>query len=309
MAENSGGGWGDPGGGAISGGYPGMPPPEQPHALDIFIDDTHTLLIKGTNEILSSAKPRDIYNNINKEIPNVIHCKRLQNGDYILKVKKSEKEKISRITKIGEIPVTIGEAWSLNITKVTVHHWDFPKYTDDELTQDLKAKNSEVISAEIQKYWKNNALHNTEVATVTLDGKFSKSQIERKQLGLHWEKLNLQLYLPPPTRCKICWAYDHYNSKKKPCQSPPICGHCGQDFHLQKEDNKIVGKCENPRKCINCHSTDHAAWSVECPKYKEEQLYWDKATKERITYKTAKAMMTNKNKKKPRHTSSKTKPA
>lgn len=78
MAASSG-GWGDPGGGLPAPGYPG--------ALAMFSDDTHTLLMKGSDEDkLKTIRERDVYIDIKKVIPDIINCKRLKSGDYLIKV-------------------------------------------------------------------------------------------------------------------------------------------------------------------------------------------------------------------------------
>lgn len=280
--------------GSASGGGgwdPGPPQPQNPGALDAFQDETNMLIIKDTNAELKKSRPRDIYININQVIPNLQYCKKLKSGDFLIKINKRDKVETLKITKIGQIPVKIEEPGYMNQTKVTIYNKDLVQYTDDELIGDLKAKNKDVISAKIQTVYKNNAQINSEFAIVTLDGKFSELELKNKRLKLHWESLTVKLYIPPPTRCKNCWAFDHFSSKNKPCTRPSICGHCSKDFHLQKEGNKIIGKCEREMLCLNCKSHNHPTWSKECSRYKDEQAIWEKSTRDRISYSAAKHIL------------------
>ena len=220
-------------------------------------------------------------------------------GIFFLKIDKSQKESALSITKIGEIPVKIEEPGAMNYTKVTIKHRDILRSNNEELTLDLKSQNSEVVSVEIQTSWENKKEKNSEYAVVTLDGKFNEKELETKKLIYWWEKLHLQLHIPPPTRCKNCWSYDHYTSKKRPCTQSAICGFCGGDAHLDSEGKKLTDKCTKQRFCINCQKEDHPAWSKECGRYKEEQKIWKKATQERISYKAARHLVKKQAEKKP----------
>lgn len=265
-----------------------LPAPERPGNLDMFKDNTYMLMVKDRDgDLLKQARPRDIYKSISAVIPNILHCKRLESGNFLVKIDKSQKESTLSITKIGDIPVKIEEPGAMNYTKVTIKHKDIPKYSNEELTEDLKRENCDVVSAEIQTSWIDKIEKKSEFAVVTLDGKFSEQQLQTKKLIYWWEKLHLKLYIPPPTRCKNCWAFDHYTSKKRPCTQKGICGFCGEDAHVDSEGNKIPGKCTKQRRCINCQKEDHPAWSKECVRYKEEQKIWRKMTEDRVSYNRA----------------------
>ena len=292
MAAASGGGskWRDPG---------DLPAPEHPGSLDIFKDNTYMLMVKDRDsDLLKRARPRDVYKTISEVIPNILHCKRLESGNFLIKIDKSQKESTLSITKIGEIPVKIEEPGAMNYTKVTIKHKDIPKYTNEELTEDLKKENSDVVSAEIQTSWVDKIEKKSEFAVVTLDGKFSEQQLKTKKLIYWWEKLHLKLHIPPPNRCKNCWAFDHFTSKKRPCTQKGICGFCGDQAHVDSQGNKITGKCTKQRRCINCQKGDHPAWSKECVRYREEQKIMEKATQERISVKQARFLLERQTEKK-----------
>ena len=286
MAASSGGWGGDPGG-----GMPALPQPGNLETLKIYQDQlTVMVILKGTDDQLHETRPRDIYSEIPKIIRNLHMCKKLKSGDYLLRVNKTELQDITKIKNIGEIPVVFEEAYHMNRTKVTIKYDDLAKYpyTDEELLQDLQRKNTIVVNAEIDKRWTNNSQVNTAFATITLDGKFTESQLIDKRLNIHYESLPVKLYLPPPNRCKNCWSFDHYSSKKYPCKAPKMCGKCANTFHLTKDTtNQTIGECQNQTKCLNCNN-DHPAWSRDCPIYKREKFYWEVATKERISYSAAK---------------------
>ena len=190
MGTNTGGSW-DPGG--------SLPTPADPRSMDQFKNDgTLMMIMEGTNDKLKEERPRDVYINLEKVIKNIIMCKRIKSGDYLMKVPSIQKDDILNIKSIGTIPVKFNEAWNLNQTKVTIMDDDIKQYNNDELTLDLKAKNNEVVDVEIQKTWEKGELVNSEYAIITLQGKFSEMELKDKRLTLHFAKLRVKLLHPTP---------------------------------------------------------------------------------------------------------------
>ena len=63
-------------------------------------------------------------------------------------------------------------------------------------------------------------------------------------------------------RCFKCQQYGHHISR---CPRGPICAKCGTD-----EEDHSYDTCSNTLKCTNCKGS-HAAFSRECPIWKEEK--------------------------------------
>ena len=72
----------------------------------------------------------------------------------------------------------------------------------------------------------------------------------------------VDLYIPNPMRCFKCQQYGHHISR---CPRGPICAKCGTD-----EEDHSYDTCSNTLKCTNCKGS-HAAFSRECPIWKEEK--------------------------------------
>lgn len=291
MTESSGGAWGDPGGGRR-----GLPVPGNPGAMNMFKDDTIMLIMKnrGTDTHLTDIQPRKVFSYVSQVIPNIHFCKRLQDGNYLMKIDKTKKEQVMSISKIeidrNEIPVNIFEAGNMNNTKVSIKHKLIKNYTNEELLEDLQRKNEGILAVQIQTDWDKvkRIESNSEFAVVTLEGKYFNSDLEHKRIELWWEYLRVQLHIPQPNRCKNCHSFDHFTSKKRPCNQPTICGICGKSpkDHID-ENGQWEDKCNQEQECINCRQ-DHPAWSKTCKRYKEEQATIKKMTEERISYKAAK---------------------
>ena len=220
----------DPGGGRLQ--------PENPTALNIFKDNSYMVLMKGTNEELKNSRPKVIYDLIyNQKVIPTKSVKQLRNGSYLIKIDINNKDEIFQTKVLGTIPVTFEEAWDLNQTKVTIVYEDLLNYDttngDLELTEELKLQNPEVVSATIQSRWQNNVKLHTKFAVVTLLGKFTEIDLERKKLSLHFQKLRLKLFVPTPKQCKVCWSFGHISTRKYQCRETKICGNCSCNFHLE----------------------------------------------------------------------------
>lgn len=281
----SSGGWGDPGG--------GLPLADNPGAMDSYRDDgTYVVLMKGVDDSLKESRPRELFKYLPKVIKDIHFCRKLKSGEYLIKINKTEKEKVFKIKEVGPIKVVIEEPWNMNRTKVTIRYDDIENSSDEELTKDLKDQNDDVISAEIQTKVVDEVRVNTKFAIVTILGKYSELELQRKKLNLNFGKVNVKLYIPQPSRCKKCLMYDHWSSKNKPCPKPKLCGNCGQAFHLKMVDNKTVGTCDRPSRCYHCKQP-HPVWSKLCHRYNDEKVIWDIAAKRRVSYRAATHMAEN----------------
>ena len=247
-------------------------------------------MIIDDENLKKSVKQKTIYN----LLPQVTTCRNnvtpLKSGDYLLKIKKSEKNHMLNIKNLSDnvnninIPVKFQEAWNMNQTKVTIKSKQVQNCTNsEELTLDLKAQNENVVCAEIQTKFENHVYKNTEFAVVTLSNKYSELELKNIKLYLYLESLPVKLYIPPPRRCKVCWSYDHFSSKNRPCNRQRKCGNCGKDFHLKIDGAKLLEKCKEKSFCIHC-CKEHPVWYKECQRFIKEKKVWEIATKQNMSY-------------------------
>lgn len=282
--------------------------PTAPENLKNYKDTTFNVLMKGRNDELKNTRPKTIYNILHKTKPinKINSCKKLRSGDFLMNIDIQEKGKVLQLNKIGDIPVLFKEAWDMNNTKVTIFCKDLVNFpmnndtnTNEELLNDLQTQNTnpKIINAEILTTFdrvKKKRINNT-LAIVTLEGRIPETELLRTRLMLNFESLPVKLYIPDPKICKNCWSYDHISTKRFPCPNQKVCGNCAENFHLQTENNKVIGTCVKQAICVNCNRY-HPAWSKQCHYYKREKNYWEIATKQRIPYNQAKQIKENQSK-------------
>ena len=259
--------------------------PGDPGEMEQYTQENYSWILVSDDgsDQLKNLRHREANINIPIAIQNVNYMKKLKSNDYLVKIPKSHREEALKINKILNIPVKVTEHRKMNYSKGTIFHNDIPSYSEEELLGDLKIKNKNIVAVEKSQFWQNKILTDSKIAIVTFDD----TQIPN-HIFLHYEKCNVKLYIPQPTRCKNCWSFDHFSSRSKPCTQPPICGHCALDFHLEKKDDKIEGRCTNDMACLNCGSKRHPAWSRLCPKYLKEKEIVERMTRQRISYNAAK---------------------
>ena len=209
---------------------------------------------------LSKLKYREVMTKIPKHIKTVTNIK-FKNKTCNIQVPKVNRDEVLSIDTLDGIKVKITEQVHRNTKKGTIYHDSIEEYDQPDLLEDLKQFNDNIVSVQIQKFWKDEKLCNSKSAIVTFD--LVNFPLNFK-IKLFYEFLNVRIYYPDPMLCRKCWGYNHRNSKTKPCTNQEKCGSCGKDFHLDREDNgRIKGKC-NTEKCLNCLG-EHCAWDRKCP--------------------------------------------
>ena len=235
----------------------------------------------GKNE-LSNLSFRDKMLLTKKHFPNVSACKYLNNQKTILfKSPKKNREIICETKLIGKTKCKIYEKTQFNTCKGTIFHHSLRETTDEELTEDLKRDNPNVVEAHIFTKIVNGQKIKSPSAVVTFDN----INIPQQVIYLNYNILKTKKYYPNPTRCSNCFQYEHYHTTLKPCQFQKICGSCSLPYHLS--GNEI---CQNQINCINCNGP-HQAWSRNCKAFLDQTLYVKKMIDNRVSFKEAKNMI------------------
>ena len=258
-------------------------------ALEIFQNDeaNHPLwfTIKNTNgeDTLAKMPFREKMLVVKKLLPDVSECKYIpKEKTILLKSLKKHREQFSKINLLGNIKVIIEEKTNLNIVKGTIFHNSLTETNDQELTNDLKQDNPNIVNAHIFTKFVDGRKMNTATAVVTFDCQKLPKQIKY----LTYLILNTKQYYPNPTRCVNCYQYGHFHSTENPCKLQKICGQCSQPYHLANPTDL----CDNNIKCCNCGGP-HQAWSRNCPVYKEQCLYVEEMVNHRCSFFEAKKIV------------------
>ena len=235
---------------------------------------------------IQNMKFREVMLTVNKLIPDVKNCKYLQNEKCILfqSLKKHRQDLCSK-NLLGNIPCVIKERIKLNTVKGTINHHSISETNEADLLEDLKSDNSHIVDVFIFKKFSRelNKKINTSSAVVTFDLLSLPPQIKY----LKYTILKTRLYYPNPMRCLNCYRYGHLNTRDRPCSEQKICGKCSDLYHLN--ENEI---CTRPTNCSNCNGA-HEAWSIKCPKFKDEKRKVEIMTDNRCSYKEANKIFEN----------------
>ena len=226
-----------------------------------------TIEDEENSTIIRDTFPPKIFEELPKIIPQIKSVHRLKAGIYSIKVEKKEREDILKIKTIKNAPVKITQS-KRNISKGTIYCDYIKDYPDDEqLTKDLQKYNDNIISAKIKTIYKDNQVNKTNIAIIDYDMPTIPPQFKTK---LFYQSLPVRVYYPEPQQCKVCFAFGHISTKNHQCSNPKICGHCGQNSHVELDSAGKPLKCENQPKCINCDNS-HPAWRRQCPRYIKEK--------------------------------------
>ena len=278
----------DPGGGP-----PNMVPQQPDNFNFIFNEDENNQPlwfvikdIEGQNEI-SNMKYRDVMITVNKLLPNVSQCKLLSKEKVILfRSLKKHRDELCSKKQLGNIRCVINERQNLNTVKGTINHPSIAETNEEELLEDLRNDNKNIVSVFIFKKFSSerNEKVNTTSAVVTFDTITLPPQV----IYLKYTILKTILFYPNPMRCHKCFKYGHLNMRDRPCAQQPICGKCGGICHL----NHPTEKCTNSTNCSNCNGP-HEAWSTKCPVFQTEKAKTEIMTDRRCSYKEAEKIYEN----------------
>lgn len=221
----------------------------------IHVKPADNIPVAKRNRFLLAKYLKTVTNNITKASFN-------GKGDLILKVKgEKEAEKVLKIQKIGDWPVTVERHQTLNSSKGVIFNPDICWLTEREIIEglvDYKVKevfifkrtprNTETIIEKVPKPFG--------LAVLTFD-----TQQPPQRIKYGFEYIEVRKYIPNPMRCRKCQKLGHTAGK---CQlKKHVCEQCGKGF---EGDNVPTHEC-TIKMCVNCVQTGHASNDRDCPKY------------------------------------------
>lgn len=197
-------------------------------------------------------------------------------GFLIVEVRTREQSlNITKLKKLDTTNVIIEPHKTLNTTKGTIYYRNHPKYTPDDLLEELKRFNvSEVYQT---KRRENGTLSNQPIYILS----FNQCTLP-PEVKIGWTKCSVRLYIPRPRRCARCQMFGHGVNGCREEQG--TCYNCGGLWHELP--------CREPPRCPNCEE-NHPATSTTCFYYKLEQETLALQTKERISYSEAKRQVSS----------------
>ena len=213
---------------------------------------------KPDNNDIANLTFREANIIIEKLLPNVSDIIVINQNKKSIRFKSIKKfrEQILKTDSLGSKKCKITEVTKLNYVKGTIFHPSLTETTDEELLEDLQRDNVNIKDCHIFTKFVNGRKINTQNAVVTFDSLNLPPQV----VYLKFTILRTRQYYPNPTRCSVCWRYEHFSTNEKPCLLPKTCGNCSEPFHLAGPNDK----CTKQPKCSNCKGP-HSAWSRTCP--------------------------------------------
>lgn len=235
-----------------------------------------------SDDTLKNVSPFLIKKVIDSVCGQIDTCKKLRNGDLLLKTKNAtQATKLIQIISLStDIKVEVKEHNSLNNTKGVIYCNDLRGIPEKEILSELKQQN--VI--EVQKILKKEGESLIETGLIIIVFSLSKLPDE---IDIGYEKTKVRPYIPMPLRCRQCFRYGHLT---KLCKNNKICLNCGDIEHTTEGE-----LCQNSTKCVNCSENkisenNHTAVNKKCPvflKFKEIQAI---KTLDKVDNKTAHAI-------------------
>lgn len=236
---------------------------------DYFKDDSSQtgletyIHIKSVDNVPIAKRNRFLVAKYLKNITsNIIKASYNSKGEMIVKVKGAiEAEKLMKITKIGDWPVTAERHQRLNASKGIVYNRDLCWMTEKEIVDGLADyKATEVyIFKRTPRFAEDGASRESKpygLVVITFDTIKPPEEIK-----FGFERLKVRQYIPNPKRCKKCQKLGHTMGSCK--SKKAACDQCGQN---SEGDSMPVHTC-NVKFCVNCNKPGHAASDRNCPKY------------------------------------------
>lgn len=191
---------------------------------------------------------------------------KMTSGDILLELKKKEQlEKMSDLTTIGDIKVTISPHRSLNTCRGVISE-DFLNLSDEELLEGFQEQN--VIKVQRITIGRNDEQIPTKHVILTFGTSILPSSLEAGYV-----KINVRPYMPNPRRCFKCQKFRHASQS---CRGKATCAKCGANDHP-------LDNCNASPRCANCKG-DHAAYSRSCPLWRKEKKIIALTVKEKISF-------------------------
>lgn len=195
---------------------------------------------------------------------------KLGSGDLLLEVQDAAQcAKLTKITTVGDNPVSISPHRSMNTTRGVISDEDFLNLSEQELLEGFEGQN--VVNVQRIKIRRDGKEISTKHVILT----FSTSVLpESVEAG--YVKIPVRLYIPNPRRCYKCQRFGHGSLS---CRGKAACPKCSLPDHSSDT-------CEAPLHCVNCMG-EHAAYSRLCPQWKKEKEIIALKYKENITFREA----------------------
>ena len=217
---------------------------------------------------------------------NVSNLKHIDNNTcFLIQTEKKNREKLKNIQNLGKIKCKIIECVKKNCSKGIIHHPSLTDTNNDELLNDLKEDNENIVDAHIFTKKVSGVDVNTQTAVITFDS----TELPKQVKYLKYNIIKTKVYYPNPTRCTQCFQYEHFHTAERPCTFQKICGHCSMPYHLTNPTDK----CRNNINCANCQGP-HEAWSRKCPEYQNQARYVEVMIDNRCSFKEAKNIVEKK---------------
>ena len=182
--------------------------------------------------------------------------KKLKNNTILVEVfTRQQAENLLKHKKFFQLDVNIYPHKTLNSSKGIVRCKELSLCSISEIEKELKSQGVTGVTRISVK--RNGEMRTTNTYILT----FSSSALPQS-VKIGYISVKVEMYIPNPLRCFKCQQYGHHMSK---CPGNPICAKCGS-----AEENHDFHECKSPLKCNNCKG-DHAAFSRDCPIWKEEK--------------------------------------
>ncbi|XP_077490967.1 uncharacterized protein LOC144101708 isoform X1 [Amblyomma americanum] len=195
---------------------------------------------------------------------------KMASGDLLLELCDNvQHSKLSNLTSIGEIPVSVTPHRSLNTVRGVISKNDFLHITEKEMLEGLI--DQDVIDVHRIKIRKDNKEIDTKHMILT----FNTSTLP-DTIDVGYLKINVRPYIPNPRRCFNCQTFGHGSQS---CRGRKTCAKCASKDHQSDV-------CDAALCCPNCEG-EHAAYSRACPSWKKEKEIITIKTKENISFKEA----------------------
>lgn len=197
-------------------------------------------------------------------------------GELLIEVKnKKQGDLLCALTHLDTCEIDVKPHNKLNQTKGTIRYANRPRYSPDQLLQELKRY--QVVELYQLKKRVGGILEDLPVYILTFE---SCSLPENVAIG--WTRCSVREYVPRPRRCFKCQRFGH---GAKTCRSDiTTCANCGDEAHGLP--------CNKPKHCANCQE-NHATTSNQCFYYIMEQEILAVQTKQHISYPEAKRTITS----------------
>lgn len=245
-------GWPPPGGGVDNGPAP-----------------KYLLLIRDDKLNFDSVSPFQIFKSMSQLVGNVISCKKVKDGLLIDTASTNQAIKLLNLKCFMDLPVTVQPHKSRNTSKGVIYHRELVFASIEEIKEAF-LKDGVVDVKKMKKRQQDGSFSDTGLVILT----FNRPILPRS-VTMGWEKLDVRVYIPEPTRCYHCQHYRH-SAIRCPARDQPRTCICGKPNHEGTS-------CILPVTCLNCEGP-HLANSRNCPVFQQEARIEQVRITENLSY-------------------------